>query len=224
MMLVGSQTSDLLASAWWHENRGDTDRAIALALQARADGQSPAADAALSLFLRRAGQLDAGQDILLHALQRYPAYAPLLSCLGELLQQRRDLSGAAAAYRAALDLDVRRDKDAYALACVLIELGQFQEAVRWSEIALGQAGSPERLLQLGGLRQRLGALEAAVSLYRAAIEGFSISVPQWPLAHQHLVECLQCLGRGSEADVVLQEALMQWPQHPALLGQVAQRR
>lgn len=224
MTLAEPQTSDLLASAWWYHDRKDTDRAIALAEQARVKGQSPAADAALGLFLLRAGQLDAGQDILLSALQRYPAYAPLLSCLGQLLQLRRDLPGAAAAYRAALDLDARRDEDAYALACVLIELGQSQEAMRWSEIALGQAGLPVRFLQLGSLRQSLGALDTALGLYRAAIEGFSISEPQWPLVHLHLVECLDRLGRGSEAEMVLQSALTHWPQHPALLRQAAQRR
>lgn len=223
-MLAGPQTSDLLASAWWYHDRSDTDRAIALAQQAQAEGQSPAADAALGFFLLRAGQLEAGQDILLRALQRYPAYAPLLSCLGQLLQQRRDLTRAAAAYRAALDLDGRRHEDAYALACVLVDLGQSQEAVRWSEIALGQSGSPARLLQLGGLRQSQGALEAAVELYRAAIDGFLISVPQWPLAHLHLVECLDRLGRESEAEAALQQALAQWPQHPDLLREVARRR
>ena len=224
MVFAGPQTSDLLVSARWHDDHDDTDRAIALAQQAKAEGNSPAAEAALGFFLLRAGQLDASQDILLRALQHYPAYAPLLSCLGQLLQLRRELPGAAAAYRAALDLDARRDEDAYALACVLIDLGQSQDAVRWSEIALRQAGSPTRLLQLGSLRQSLGALEAAVGLYRAAIEGFSISEPQWPLAHLHLVECLDRLGREGEAEMVLQLALTHWPQHPALLRQVAQRR
>ena len=224
MVSTGPQTSDLLASAWMHFKASDIDRAIELAQQAQAEGFSPAADTALGFFLLRAGQLDAAQAILFPAQQLYSAYAPLLSCVGQLLHQRRDLWGAVAALRAALDLDPMLDEAAHALAWVLIDLGQPQEAVRWSELALERAHVPGRLLQLGWLRQSLGQYEAAVPLYRAAIEGFPVSTREWPQTHLHLVQCLDRLGRDDEAERVLHQAVAQWPVHLELLMEAARQR
>jgi tetratricopeptide (TPR) repeat protein/glycosyltransferase involved in cell wall biosynthesis len=218
-----SRASDLLASAWMHFDACDLDGAIALARQAHTAGLAPAADAALGFFLLRSGQLEAAQTILLPAQQRYPAYAPLQSCIGQLLHRRHDLWGAAAAYRAALALDPALDEAAHALAWVLIDLGQYQEALPWSELALERAPLPARLLQLGWLRQSLGEHAQAVPLYRAAIEGFPVHAPQWPQAHLHLVQCLDRLGREEEAGATLQQALTQWPQHLDLALQAVWR-
>ena len=224
MVSCGPQTSDLLASAWMHFNARDIEGAITLAQQAQAEGSSPVADAALCFFLLRAGQHDAAQAVLLPALQTYPAYAPLLSCMGQLLQLRHDLPGAAAAYRAALDLDPRLDEAAHALAWVLIDLGHHQEAARWSELALERARLPARLLQLGWLRQSLGREDEAVPLYREALAGFPDSAAQWPQTQLHLVQCLDRLGRYEEAEAALQEALAQWPEHLELLMEAARRQ
>ena len=223
MVSTGPQTTDLLASAWRSFEALDIYGAIALAWQAQQGGLSPDADAALAFFLVQSGQFEAAHTILRPALERYPAHAPLQSCLGQVLHQQRDLWGAASAYRMALALDPTLDEAAHALAWVLIDLDQPQEAVRWSEFALECKRLPARLLQLGWLCQHLGQHEAAVVLYRAAIEGFPVSAREWPQAHLHLVQCLDQMRRHAEARATLELALQQWPHDLELLTEGVRR-
>ena len=64
---------------------------------------------------------------------------------------------------------------------------------------------------------------SAVPLYQSALEGFTGHAPERPRILLHLVQCLDRLGRSEDAAVVLQQALVEWPQDLELILEAVRR-
>jgi predicted O-linked N-acetylglucosamine transferase (SPINDLY family)/GT2 family glycosyltransferase/predicted Zn-dependent protease/glycosyltransferase involved in cell wall biosynthesis len=221
---AGPTAQEQVQQAWRLFDAGDLAGAIAQAGQAAAaDPPSPRACAALGFFLIQSGRLDEAAAVVLPARERDPGYAPLHWYAGYLFQQRGDPAGAVAAFRRAFELDSMLDEVAFSLAWALHDLGRTEEAIGWAEHALARARTPQRLMQVGWLRQKLGEFARAEPAYREAIQALDASAPEQPRLQLHLSQCLAHLAREHEADEVLRQALARWPADAELLGASAWR-
>ena len=158
--LLSSFPQDDVQRAWRLFDAGDLDAAIEQARDAvAADVTSPQACAALGFFLIQSARLDDAAAVVLPALERNPHYAPLHWYAGYLFQQRGDAAAAAAAFEVA-----------FPLAWALHDLNRIEEAAGWAEHALARARTPQRLMQVGWLRQKQGQFAVAEIAYREAID------------------------------------------------------
>jgi predicted O-linked N-acetylglucosamine transferase (SPINDLY family)/GT2 family glycosyltransferase/lipoprotein NlpI len=223
--LIPSFPQDHVQRAWRLFDAGDLDAAIEQVRDAvAADGSSPQACAALGFFLIQSGRLDDAAAVVLPALERNPHYAPLHWYAGYLFQQRGDAAAAVAAFEVAFQLDGTLDEVAFSLAWALHDLNRIEEAAGWAEHALARARTPQRLMQVGWLRQKQGQFAVAEIAYREAIDMLDASAPEQARLHLHLSQCLGRLGREHEADAVLGQALARWPQDAELVAAAAWRQ
>lgn len=208
---MAAEAGQLLRTAWQHFDAGDKARALQAARQAWDDAASPPAAAALGYFLLDAGQDAAAQAVLQTALAHAPRHAPLHWYLGLLHQRVGRPEQAADALRRACLLDPQLDEAAFALAWTLHDLGQWQEAQGWAQKALRAARQPQRVLQLGWLRQCLGQPADAAALYEEAITAFAGSAPEQSRLHLHLAQCRLALRQPEQAEQALRDGLARRP-------------
>lgn len=210
--------------AWKRFAVGDLQGAISQAREAlEADRFDPGIPAALGYFLVEQGALEEASTLLLRSLEYWPGYAPLHWYLGHLHQRRGDVPAAASALRLACRLDPALDEAAFSLAWVLHDLGELQEAERWSGHALSIRRDAARLMQLGWLHQRSGRLEEAAPIYREALLQNPQDTALYVRLHVHLSQCLVGLGDVAGGTEVLHDGLRTHPDDADLMHELGRQ-
>jgi len=141
-------------------------------------------------------------------LERAAAAAPAESRhhigLGQVRQSLGQLSGAAAAYRRAIDIDPESSDVHFALGNVLQSHGSYADAISAYERAVElQPDSFAALNNLGNCLQRCGRFHAAAAAYTRALT----LRPAEAGAMANLGTVLQEIGRAEEAITLLRAAL-----------------
>ncbi|MCU4121191.1 tetratricopeptide repeat protein [Variovorax sp. N23] len=227
---VTVQPQDLLAQAWQRFGEGDKASAQRLAQQSLATRATPHAAAALGYFLLDAGETDAAMQVLAPALTQWPHHAALHWYTGLLYRQMGQagqtgpMAQAAAHLRRACQLDASLHEAAAALAWTLQDMGQLQEASEWAQLALRTSREPARLLLMGWLLQQLGQMDAAMPLYREAMDALPSDAPEQGRLHLHLAHCQTALQRAREAEATLEAGLTLCPFDPDLTQALVWRR
>ena len=141
-------------------------------------------------------------------------YAKVLEALGELEEEARVLS-------AGLEANPSSTELVHSLAAVEARLGRVGVARDLLTRLANTRPDPVGLTLLAELERISGRVDEALPWYRRAIE---LSAGEYWPASDKLVRLLDRLGRRSEADRVLTEALAVNPQVPELLALAEQRR
>ena len=140
------------------------------------------------------------------------------SALGALLVREKDLAGAAAEYRRALDADPKSADARAGLGAVLIEEGRFEEARReWLDLASDADLGPIAHFQLGTIARLSGTgLDDGIEHVKRYLE--APPPPEAPTradAEWTLAMLYEKAGRRAEAVDALREALRSDPGHAA---------
>lgn len=165
------------------------------------------AAAAYGFFLLETQNSAKAEAVLLPALAATPNDPPLNWYVGRLRLSKGLWLEAAQALRAACRADPSLADAAFDLAWLLHDLGEFDEAVAWSNHALAAGPTGDRLLQAAWFALRRRDYANAEALYRRAAECIPLPDPRNQRAYQHWAEALQALGRGDEALCLLKKAV-----------------
>jgi tetratricopeptide (TPR) repeat protein len=142
------------------------------------------------------GQHEKARDYYLAAMRSDPGNAELLVEFGDLLVELDDLSGAAAKFRQALDLEPETVRPKIMLGLICSQQGDLESAVRYLESALAEDQ------HYPGLRSQLGEAELRRGNVYVALRHLSLAIEDDPddaVAQMAIGNCLLQLGRPSEA-------------------------
>ena len=122
--------------------------------------------------------------------------------IGLVKEMVHDMDGAIAAYRHAIQLNPENWRALNALGSAYVEQGNIDEGVL--NLRKAKAAAPDRL----EIRQNLGAAFCNSGRHADAIAEFEELLqldPDWNMARRCLAKSLRALGRGDEAQIVLDE-------------------
>jgi len=190
---------ELLLQAWHCYQSGALDGAICSARAACAlDSDRPDCTAALGWFLLESGQPEEAQSVLELGLERHPQFAVLSWYLGIVYFRARRLDAACESLKRALQQDSQLDEAAAALAWVLHDLGELDEAINWSRLAIEAKPIALRHAQLGWLLLAQERYDEAVPPLRAALA----QEPGLANVRANLALALERLGCHTEVQAV----------------------
>ena len=193
------EAEECLLRAWRSYQAGALDGAISAARAACAlDSDRPDCTAALGWFLLENGQPDEAHSVLKQGLDRYPRFAILSWYLGMVYFRACKLDAACESLKRALQLDPQLDEAAATLAWVLHDLGQLDEAISWSRLALEAKPMALRHAQLGWFLLAQEKYEEAVTPLRAALA----QEPRLANVRANLVHALEQMGYHAEIEAV----------------------
>ncbi len=211
-----STITALLAAAQQHHQAGrlpEADRLYREILQ-----QQPNQPTALYLLGLMAHQVGHLEDAIAHyerALTAQPNYLDAHNNLGAALQQQGRLDAAIQHYQAVLRLHPHHPHANVNLGVALQKQGKLEAAIaRYQKAMQLNPRLPEAHSNLGHALKERGDFEQAIAHYRMALQ----LTPADPEACRHLAEALQEQGWTAEAIALLDQAILQHPQHTQLQG------
>jgi len=201
------------------EQQGN-DRAALAELEALASEaeDSPQLLVHLAAQLRSAGRVEAAEEKLVRALQRWPADAALHSQLARALWQRGDGLDAMRQILAAIERQPRELHLRLVAADLLRNAGAADQALRLLERGLELA--PDSAIfrtSIGVLLEGMDRLDAALPYLRDAQR----RAPQSVAVRRNLVPALLRTGAADEARSILDGLLAQFPDDQLLIAQRA---